>query len=212
METLTPSSSEAARRSREWREKNPQRLEQDRAAARVAVNARRARLLAEGLCVLCGKVPPLPGIQHCEVCREKRRQIQARKKQSEPDYYARKTREHRARNQEKTRASARRSVRLSLYGEAGLDLAPRLAAQGGACAICGTTEPGKRGWCLDHDHRLPGKDPRAHRAVLCRCCNSAIGLLRDDPALMEKAAAYVLAHTARIDAAVQILDGVVRRS
>lgn len=34
-----------------------------------------------GLCKICGKVPPLPGIRYCEVCREK--QIGYRKKRDE---------------------------------------------------------------------------------------------------------------------------------
>jgi hypothetical protein len=55
--------------------------------------------------------------------------------------------------------------------------AEQLEAQGGACAICGSTTPDtKSGWHVDHDH---AEDPRstravnpvAYRGVLCQPCN-----------------------------------------
>ena len=59
-----------------------------------------------------------------------------------------------------------------------------LAGQGGLCAICRTREPR----CADFD-------PAFHslRGMLCSQCNTAIGLLRDDPDLMVAAAVYVTA-------------------
>jgi hypothetical protein len=70
------------------------------------------------------------------------------------------------------------------------------------CAICKTTEPGGRyrNWHIDHDHATG-----AVRDVLCQPCNSAIGLFRDDPALLERAALYLRTH-ARQDVP-QGLDG-----
>lgn len=35
--------------------------------------ARYARLKANNLCVVCGKVPPIPGRVHCEACAEENR-------------------------------------------------------------------------------------------------------------------------------------------
>lgn len=70
-----------------------------------------------------------------------------------------------------------------------------LTQQGGTCAICGTCEPGKRGWHLDHDHNCcPGTKHCGNciRGVLCSNCNTAIGLLRDDPSLLRAAADYLL--------------------
>lgn len=53
------------------------------------------------------------------------------------------------------------------------------------CAIC--ADPTRRvGW--DHDH-LTGR----HRGWLCNNCNAALGLLRDSPALLTRAAAYLTA-------------------
>lgn len=61
-----------------------------------------------------------------------------------------------------------------------------LAEQNGACAICGTTEPNGRGWQVDHDHRTG-----TVRALLCHSCNTGLGSLHDDVALLEKAIAYL---------------------
>jgi hypothetical protein len=57
------------------------------------------------------------------------------------------------------------------------------ARQGGKCAICGIelTSPH-----VDHDHKT-----NHVRGLLCGPCNQALGLLRDDPLLLEKAASYL---------------------
>lgn len=58
--------------------------------------------------------------------------------------------------------------------------------QAGKCAVCETTTPGTKGWCLDHCHRT-GKV----RGMLCGPCNLALGLMRDNPERLRKAAAYL---------------------
>src|SRR5581483_3199725 len=52
-----------------------------------------------------------------------------------------------------------------------------LAKQGGGCAICGTAEPGEKGWALDHDHDCCPTSNRDEktcggcvRGVLCGRC------------------------------------------
>lgn len=55
----------------------------------------------------------------------------------------------------------------------------------GNCELCGTTE--RLVW--DHSHKT-GK----FRGTLCGTCNSGLGMLRDDPDLLRKAAAYVEHH------------------
>lgn len=62
------------------------------------------------------------------------------------------------------------------------------AAQDGRCALCRESEANRR-LAVDHDH----KTGRV-RALLCSRCNTALGNLRDDPALMIRAAAYVAGH------------------
>ena len=59
--------------------------------------------------------------------------------------------------------------------------------QGGRCAICGTIP--KRALDVDHDHAT-GRI----RGLLCSNCNTAIGLLKDDPERMTAAATYILKH------------------
>ena len=65
-------------------------------------------------------------------------------------------------------------------------------SQGSVCAICEEPETATRGGVLrrlnvDHDH-VTGKT----RGLLCSRCNTAIGLLRDDPRIVNRAHEYLL--------------------
>lgn len=68
-----------------------------------------------------------------------------------------------------------------------------LEKQNGCCAICGRSEPDEaertKRLCVDHDH-----DTGKIRALLCHKCNKALGLLQESPALLQKAAEYLLTH------------------
>lgn len=71
-----------------------------------------------------------------------------------------------------------------------------LHEQRGVCAVCSQPEksPDKasgkiRDLCIDHDH-----DTGAVRALLCSNCNRALGLLGDDPAVLDAAKAYLAKH------------------
>jgi recombination endonuclease VII len=57
-----------------------------------------------------------------------------------------------------------------------------LARQANRCAICGAENPKH----LDHDHATA-----AARGMLCRHCNAGLGYFRDDPGVLERAAAYL---------------------
>jgi hypothetical protein len=69
-----------------------------------------------------------------------------------------------------------------------------LEKQGGCCAICQSRVPctrrhknrGTEMFFIDHDHATG-----AVRGLLCNCCNRALGYLRDDPNLVERAMAYL---------------------
>lgn len=51
------------------------------------------------------------------------------------------------------------------------------------CHICGKISK----LCVDHDHKTVG-----FRGLLCSNCNTAIGLMQDDPNLLKKAAEYLI--------------------
>jgi hypothetical protein len=64
------------------------------------------------------------------------------------------------------------------------------------CAICTKLiSPFTRDAHVDHDHRCcPGNTVgcgKCIRGVLCRACNVGIGQLKDDPALLRRAAGYL---------------------
>lgn len=58
------------------------------------------------------------------------------------------------------------------------------------CAICGKEELHPSALAIDHDH----KTGRV-RGLLCRDCNVALGLLRDDVDLLAKATLYLTQNT-----------------
>lgn len=57
----------------------------------------------------------------------------------------------------------------------------------GKCAICGTTKPNRKGWCVDHVHDGSGDV----RGILCGACNVGIGYLKDSAELLAKALEYI---------------------
>lgn len=62
----------------------------------------------------------------------------------------------------------------------------RLKEQNQKCAICGTKDPGSTNWHADHCHNT-----MTPRGVLCKKCNTGIGMLKDDPVIVEKALNYL---------------------
>lgn len=79
--------------------------------------------------------------------------------------------------------------KLSRYGLTWEEHQSRLAAIGNKCQVCDKPfeERSRRnGACVDHCH-----DTGKVRGFLCHSCNRAIGLLKDDPDLLRKAAAYL---------------------
>lgn len=65
-----------------------------------------------------------------------------------------------------------------------------LAKQEGKCKICGTSETGKaKNFAVDHCHNT-----NKVRSLLCSTCNTGIGHLKDDPALLRAAANYLDRH------------------
>jgi hypothetical protein len=73
------------------------------------------------------------------------------------------------------------------YGIGYAEYLKMLEAQNNSCAICGTTDTGNRkAFHVDHCHTT-GKV----RGLLCSNCNTGIGNLRDDVALLHRAIDYL---------------------
>lgn len=76
---------------------------------------------------------------------------------------------------------------IRYYGITAADYDRLLAEQGGGCAICGITNPGRREFFdVDHCH-LTG----TVRGLLCETHNRGIGIFEDDPELLRRAAEYL---------------------
>lgn len=87
----------------------------------------------------------------------------------------------------------RRHIR-SKYGISLEEWGALFAAQGSKCAICNSLNPRGIGWHVDHDHACHPKDSGCRqcvRGILCSPCNQALGLMKDDPARMLAAIAYL---------------------
>jgi hypothetical protein len=94
---------------------------------------------------------------------------------------------------ENRRAERRRARKRSLaaHGLTEEQYAALLARQGGGCAICGSRHPKQAGiehFHVDHCHASGGV-----RGLLCRTCNTGLGMFADDPERLRCAADYLAA-------------------
>ncbi len=105
--------------------------------------------------------------------------------------YNMKNREWKEKNKNYVARLSRNRTLLKKYGLTSDQVDDMIASQGGACAICKSTEPGRHGWHVDHCHTT-GRV----REALCSRCNQGLGLFRDDTALMAVAIEYLRKHAA----------------
>lgn len=73
----------------------------------------------------------------------------------------------------------------------------RIAEHQGGCAICGHTDPGSKGWTVDHDHRCCPREkscPSCRRGILCGWCNKMLGAAFDRPQILLAAVDYLKRH------------------
>jgi hypothetical protein len=84
-------------------------------------------------------------------------------------------------------AARRRRVWKSKYNLTEEDYETLLRLQGGACAICKEPPAKKKFLVVDHDH-VSGEV----RGLLCGRCNSGIGMLLDDVAVVRAALQYLV--------------------
>lgn len=121
----------------------------------------------------------------CKPCFKEYNAARARKRAKEwaaanPERARARSAKWRADNRDQVRAYMRaRNIRQQY----GIEIEEYEAIVAQPCGICGTTE---RQRVLDHDH-----DTGALRRALCPTCNSGIGMLNDDLALLRAAVAYL---------------------
>ena len=107
----------------------------------------------------------------------------------DPERFRQERRAYCAANKEHVRDIDRRHHYKVAYGITEDEFEALLKEQHGCCAACGTSEPmgpGKR-LCVDHAH----DETRRVRGLLCQRCNTAIGLLGDDPQRARDLADYL---------------------
>ena len=80
-----------------------------------------------------------------------------------------------------------RGSRLKKYGIDEMIYEQMLSLQNGACLICLQKERGNRKLSVDHCHAT-----QRVRGLLCRACNLALGHLKDNPYLCQRASQYLL--------------------
>lgn len=81
-------------------------------------------------------------------------------------------------------AARKRRARIRTYGLAPADYDRMVAAQRGACSICGAVP--SRDLDIDHCHATG-----AVRGLLCNRCNKVLGQVRDDIELLRAMTAYL---------------------
>lgn len=135
-----------------------------------ALMARRAKQAARKPCELCGK--PIPEGRRADAVYCSTRCKQLSQRSLSP----------------RSRRTAQDYNLNYLYGITREEFDAALAAQGGGCAICGTTEwSGRHNRpCADHCHAT-----RRFRGILCSNCNQGVGMFGDAPARLRAAAAYL---------------------
>jgi DNA-directed RNA polymerase subunit RPC12/RpoP len=79
------------------------------------------------------------------------------------------------------------SYRLKKYGLAPDEFQELLESQDYKCAICGTDEPGKTSWNVDHDHKT-----NKVRGILCHRCNVGLGHFYDSVEALQEAVKYLI--------------------
>ncbi len=134
------------------------------------------------------------GQEPCEPCREAMREYNrgTTKHAWNRRHYAANPELYRERN------------RLYKHGITPERYAEMLVAQGGACALCGSADPGGkpnasgvRQFAIDHDHACCPREKSCGeciRALLCAPCNNGLGCFRDNAEALRRAAEYIERH------------------
>lgn len=76
--------------------------------------------------------------------------------------------------------------RLRKYGLSEVQFAALKTRAGGRCVGCGSSEPKRINWQIDHDHKTGFV-----RGLICGPCNLALGGARDNPETLRRLADYL---------------------
>jgi hypothetical protein len=137
-------------------------------------------------CGTCGGTERYPQGNCVPCCKKKA--LALRTSPSGQEYSRAYMRKRRAENPEWAAAVAHKG-KMRKYGITPEDYARMLTEQGGVCDICGGTCGTGTRLAVDHCHTV-----NKVRGLLCRTCNTAIGLLKEDPELFSRAVAYLNKH------------------
>lgn len=97
---------------------------------------------------------------------------------------------YRESNPEKIKEIQRNTKYKLNYGITTADFEKLYSSQGEKCEICKkSTDKISTNMCVDHDH-----DTGKVRGILCRKCNSALGLFTDNEEILENAISYLKKH------------------
>lgn len=100
----------------------------------------------------------------------------------------------RAKWRAENKAAISEQNRRQKFGLSDVEAQAMLDAQGGGCAVCRVPLAlVGRSANVDHDH-----DTDQVRGLLCRPCNLAIGQMKDSPARLRAAAAYLEMHRPKL--------------
>ena len=126
------------------------------------------------------------GGSECRACYAKRRHKKIYNEN--PEYFRKRMADYRSRAPNAIKSNQL----MTSFGISLEDYQNKLVAQGGTCAICKSSSPGRAGvryFSVDHCH-----DTGKIRDLLCARCNTGIGLLQDNPEILDIAAKYLRRH------------------
>ncbi len=151
----------------------------------------------EKQCKKCGLVKDIDKFKRCKNCKGghtssckvceniKTRLYQVNNKEKVAEL----ARNYRLRHPERFKSNARNSKLKLCYGINTVIYEELLLKQNGCCAICNNPEINNAYLSVDHDH-----ETGVVRELLCKNCNSAIGLLKDNINLLYSAIDYLKKH------------------
>lgn len=125
----------------------------------------------------------------CKDCRNKHHREYHKNNKNNLEYKKRRSQQQKAYRARTPRSYEQRKKEWlkSLYGMTVEDYNNLLNSQNEVCAICSQPCKTKKGLAVDHNH-ITGKV----RGLLCANCNGAIGMLQEDPDIIEKAKQYII--------------------